>query len=159
MKSLIYVLLAILLSSCSPQEAARPDSQKVADNQIVIVKEEDSIGVFRLFDQIQEPETARYKWSLFEVDSGNNSLNKIESGEGFAGHDPIGFFSFYNDIPIEFGSFKYSWSINTKGRGWVYFLTQYGHNKQSYCISKNSEKYAIEELVRGCDFKVMPGWN
>ena len=146
-------MVVLTLTSCAPT-GSKPDSQKVDSNQLVILKDNESYGVFKLFDQTHEPETAKYQWSIFEKDLDDESLTEIKTGDGFAGHDPIGFFSFYKDVPIEFGSFRLKWSINTTDRGWVYFKSNNAKAVQSYCIPKNYRTTPIESLINTCQFKV-----
>ena len=153
-KLALISLGVILLGSCG-QPIAKSDNQKVNDNQVVVVKENGTIGVFRLFNQTHEPETTNYVWELYEIDLPDKTLNELDSGQSFAGHEPWGILSIYNDIPIRFGPFKYRWSINQNGRGWVYFKAPRDGGEQSYCIANGYPKYSMKELIAGCNFKAI----
>jgi hypothetical protein len=146
------IAIAILLFSFAT-EAFGYQTEKVSDGTLVIVKTENKVGSFILRNQHTGPDKARYEWALYE--NRNNAIKKINSGTDETGDKRIWILPLTFADPIEFGPFKFYWSGNTTGRGFVYFDYYPSDAKLEYCVTWQNNIDDTHEALESCEFKIV----
>ena len=143
----------------SPDVYADYFARRVYDNEIVIVTRGDHIGAFFLKNQLSEVDTVEYHWFLRNdgVKNFRTNIENIEKGTGEAGDKNILFLPLVHLVPIEFGPFKFYWSINTHGAGWVYFNYYPEYKKElgniEWCITNKIDIKKINILDPKCTWE------
>ena len=148
----LIIAITILLFTFA-SEAFGYQTEKVSDGNLVIVKTENKIGSFILRNQHIGPDKATYEWALYE--NKNNVLRKLNSGADRTGDKKFWILPLTFADPIEFGPFKFYWSGNTRGRGFVYFDYYPSGAKIEYCVTWKNNLGDTQAALEGCEFKIV----
>jgi len=88
----------------------------LADGTIVLVKQGNGYGAFKLYNQQAKPDAALFKWWWRNDGKGTFSAKDVRHGDGVAEQkEEKG--SFY----IKFGRVRIEWSCAENGKGYIYY--------------------------------------
>jgi len=149
------MVAAVAATGCKDAKRGQSSANEapVPDGRIVLLKRNNEVAAFVLTNQTISPEQTDFYWYYRSDGRGT-----------FLPGDPAvstGYVS--NASKVAFSTFTVHWSINTGGKGWVYFSSnpvEFGKAADHLmCVTTETNLAAIDANDRAWDYRARPSVN